>query len=197
LAANQKPEEIPQQAELVYEADFFPPEITQRITSVSFSGELRNAAILFIGVEAEKYIRQGDYETINSYYCAVQDIVYRLEGMINKIDYTDKGLILLISFGILQTHIDDIERAIICANLINNIESPLKAKIGLTYSNLYAGVLGGKRRGEYGIIGNGVNVAARLMTAAEYGQIVFTEDILFSAQSRFEVQFLRKETVKG
>ncbi len=25
----------------------------------------------------------------------------------------------------------------------------------------------------------------------------FTEDILFSAQSRFEVQFLRKETVKG
>ncbi|HNX02333.1 MAG TPA: tetratricopeptide repeat protein [Candidatus Cloacimonas sp.] len=197
LAANLKPEEIPQQAELVYEADFFPPEITQRIASVSFSGELRNAAILFIGVEAAKYIRQGDYETINSYYCAVQDIVYRLEGMINKIDYTDKGLILLISFGILQTHIDDIERAIICANLINNIESPLKAKIGLTYSNLYAGVLGGKRRGEYGIIGNGVNVAARLMTAAEYGQIVFTEDILFSAQSRFEVQFLRKETVKG
>jgi len=197
IAANLELKEIPQQAELVYEAEFFPPEITQRIASDSFSGELRNAAILFIGVEAEKYIQQGDYETINSYYCAIQDIVYRLEGMINKIDYTDKGLILLISFGILHTHIDDIERAIICANLINNIESPLEAKIGLTYSNLYVGVLGGKRRCEYGIIGSGVNVAARLMTAAKYGQIVFTEDILFSAQSRFEVQFLRKETVKG
>ncbi|HQC31628.1 MAG TPA: AAA family ATPase, partial [Candidatus Cloacimonas sp.] len=162
-----------------------------------FTGELRNAAILFIGIGTEKYIHKDDYKTINNYYCAIQEIVYRLEGMINKIDFTDKGLILLISFGILQTHIDDIERAIVCANLINNLESPLKAKIGLTYSNLYAGVLGAKQRFEFGIIGSGVNVSARLMTAAKYGQIVFTKDILPSVQSRFEVKFLRKEKVKG
>ena len=189
--------ELPLRAEKSYDQSFFPPEILQRISSQTFTGELRNAAILFIGIAAEKYIHKGDYKTINNYYCKVQEIVYRLEGMINKIDYTDKGLILLISFGILQTHIDDIERAIVCANLINSIESPLKAKIGLTYSNLYVGVLGAKQRCEFGIIGTGVNVSARLMTSAKYGQIVFTKDILPSVQSRFEVQFLRKERVKG
>ncbi len=190
-------DELPLQAEKIYDPSFFPPEIIQRISAETFTGELRNAAILFIGIGTEKYIHKDDYKTINNYYCAIQEIVYRLEGMINKIDYTDKGLILLISFGILQTHIDDIERAIVCANLINNIESPLKAKIGLTYSNLYVGVLGAKQRFEFGIIGNGVNVSARLMTAAKYGQIVFTKDILPSVQSRFEVKFLRKVRVKG
>ncbi len=189
--------QIPQSSELSYDHLFFPPEVLQRISSESFSGELRNAAILFIGINAEILIRKSDYKTLNKYYSSVQDIVYRLGGMINKIDYTDKGLILLISFGILQTHIDDIERAIICANQINKLKSPLKAKIGLTYSNLYAGILGGQQRYEFGIIGNGVNVAARLMTSAKYGQIVFTKDILPSVQSRFEVQFLRKDKVKG
>jgi len=189
--------EIPAQAEISYDTEFFPPEILSRGRSETFSGELRNSAILFIGVEAGKYIREGDYKVINDYYCAIQQIVHRLEGMVNKIDYTDKGMILLLSFGILHTHVDDIERAIIAANQINRIENPLKAKIGLTYSNLYAGVLGAKLRHEYGIIGNGVNVAARLMSSAEYGQIVFTKDILNSVESRFEVKFLRKAVVKG
>jgi len=189
--------EMPQFAKLEYDLSFFPPEILNRGRSVSFSGELRNSAILFIGVEAGQAIRDGDYTAINAYYCSIQRIITRLEGMVNKIDYTDKGMILLISFGILHTHVDDIERAIIAANQINRIESPLKAKIGLTYSNLYAGVLGAKLRHEYGIIGNGVNVAARLMTSADYGQIVFTGEILGSVESRFEVKFLRKAVVKG
>lgn len=189
--------EIPQFADLDYDNSFFPPEILNRGRSISFSGELRNSAILFIGVEAGQAIRSGDYAAINEYYCSIQRIITRLEGMVNKIDYTDKGMILLISFGVLHTHVDDIERAIIAANQINRIESPLKAKIGLTYSNLYAGVLGAKLRHEYGIIGNGVNVAARLMTSADYGQIVFTGEILSSVESRFEARFLRKAVVKG
>lgn len=189
--------EMPSLADISYDADFFPPEILSRGRSATFSGELRNSAILFMGVEAGNYIREGEYHVINEYYCAIQQIVQRLEGMVNKIDYTDKGMILLISFGILHTHVDDIERAIIAANLINRIESPLKAKIGLTYSNLYAGVLGAILRHEYGIIGNGVNVAARLMSSADFGQIVFTKDILNSVESRFEVRFLRKAVVKG
>lgn len=188
---------IPQFACLDYDTHFFPELILQRGRSEDFSGELRNSAILFIGVNAEDHIHCQRYAEINHYYCAIQEIVYRLEGVLNKIDYTDKGMILLISFGILQTHVDDIERAIICANLINRIESPIKAKIGLTYSNLYAGILGAKNRHEYGIIGGGVNVAARLMSSAEYGQIVFTHDLLNSIETRFEVQFLRKTFVKG
>lgn len=188
---------VPQYAKQAYDASFFPDLILQRGESKDFSGELRNSAILFIGVDAEQFIHYQRYDEINHYYCAIQEIVYRLEGMLNKIDYTDKGMILLISFGILQTHVDDIERAIICANEINRIASPIKAKIGLTYGNLYAGILGAKHRHEYGIIGNGVNVAARLMSSAEYGQIVFTKDLLSSIETRFEVQFLRKIFVKG
>ncbi|MDD4309163.1 MAG: tetratricopeptide repeat protein [Candidatus Cloacimonetes bacterium] len=188
---------IPQYADSHIDAGFFPQLILERSQSSDFSGELRNSAILFIGVDAEEFIHFQLYDEINSYYCAVQEIVYRLQGMLNKIDYTDKGMILLISFGIIQTHVDDIERAIICATEINRIESRIKAKIGLTYSNLYAGILGASNRYEYGIIGNGVNVAARLMSSAEPGQIVFTRSILSSVETRFEVQFLRKMLVKG
>jgi len=132
---------IPQFADDSFDLSFFPSEILERGQSETFSGELRNSAILFLGVNAEKFIQDGQYGEINSYYSAIQEIVYRLEGMVNKIDYTDKGMILLISFGILQTHVDDIERAILAAHQINRIDSPLKAKIGLTYSNLYAGIL--------------------------------------------------------
>ncbi len=188
---------IPQFADQDFDQSFFPSEILERGQSETFSGELRNSAILFIGVNAEEFIQEAKYEEINRYYSAIQEIVYHLEGMVNKIDYTDKGMILLISFGILQTHVDDIERAILAAHQINRLDSPLKAKIGLTYSNLYAGILGAKNRHEYGIIGGGVNVAARLMSSAEYGQIVFTKDILGNAESRFEAKFLRKTLVKG
>jgi len=177
---------------------FFPQTVQRKMQEIGFGAELRNTAVIFVHIEAtdgSPLIAEEDYQAL---YLRLQRIVYDLDGTINKIDYTDKGYLVLIAFGTPYHHSDDIERAFTCAYQIRAISSDrISLKIGLTYSNIYAGILGARERYEYGIIGNAVNIAARLMSRCEAGEISFSEDLLDVANSRFESVFVEETTVKG
>ncbi|HQQ68079.1 MAG TPA: adenylate/guanylate cyclase domain-containing protein, partial [Candidatus Cloacimonadota bacterium] len=177
---------------------FFPQTVQRKMQEIGFGAELRNTAVIFVHIDAtdgSSLIAEEDYQAL---YLRLQRIVYDLDGTINKIDYTDKGYLVLITFGTPYHHSDDIERAFTCAYQIRAISSErLSLKIGLTYSNIYAGILGARERYEYGIIGNAVNIAARLMSRCEAGEISFSEDLLDVANSRFESVFVEETTVKG
>jgi class 3 adenylate cyclase len=68
------------------------------------------------------------------------------------------------------------ERAFVCASIIARIKLPNSIiRIGVNYSNLYAGVIGSEHRYEYGIIGNCVNIAARLMSFAGEEKSLFPQ----------------------
>jgi len=163
-----------------------------------FSAELKNATILFINLKSTKNVEVIDYKDYHRLFCAIQEIVYNLDGNINKIDVNEKGYLILISFGVPNIHSDDIERAFVCSYRITQIQTENAAvRIGVTSSNIFAGVFGGKERFEYGIIGNGVNIAARLMSAAHYGEITFSREILPRITSRFETEFVEETLVKG
>jgi len=176
---------------------FLPPPVRDTIVFRHFRAELRNVAILFIhldvrGIPGGSYLKQ-----LNRAYIHIQQCVYRYEGIVNKLDFNEKGLVVLCSFGIPVAHLNDIERAIIAARAVLDYPQKSVFRIGCTYNNVYAGILGSPVRYEYGIIGSGVNAAARLMQEAAVDQILITGSMLQTVGVRFQCEYLKDTTVKG
>lgn len=190
-----------QQLERV-ESRFIADKIRERIKQqTQFKAELKHAAIVFISVEPKQKTTGNEtinYRDYHQMYCRVQDIVYSLDGNINKVDVNDKGYMIILTFGVPNIHIDDIERAFFCCyRLSKESFSNITMRSGITYSNIFAGNFGSEERFEFGIIGDGVNAAARLMQTAKSGQITFTDLILKRISSRFESEFVTEAKVKG
>jgi class 3 adenylate cyclase len=177
---------------------FLPDKVLRKMSEKGFSAELRNSAVIFIHLSDKQGREQIDHRAYHDYYSEIQRNVYNLDGTVNKIDYADKGYLILITFGTPYNHINDVDRAVTCCYRIQKIRSEtISAKIGLTYSNIFAGVLGSSQRNEYGLIGNAVNIAARLMSYSAEGEISFSEAILANVAGRFETAFIEETFVKG
>jgi len=175
---------------------FLSPAVRHKLSDRSTKAELRNAAIIFINISDKDsaVISDARYQEL---YLYIQRWVQDFDGTINKIDYSDKGYIVIITFGVPQSHPDIIERAFLCAWRINQNQTGLRLKTGITGCNIYAGIIGSPDCFEYGIIGNGVNIAARLMSHSAYGEISLSESIVPKVQNRFEVSFCDETQVKG
>ncbi|MBN2830460.1 MAG: tetratricopeptide repeat protein, partial [Candidatus Cloacimonetes bacterium] len=176
---------------------YVPVEIRKKLSTGDFKAELRQTAVLFLNLKCREYTNIP-LDIYHKAYTIIQEIVYQLHGIINKIDFNDKGYLVLITFGTITVSPDDIERAFICAyRLRTNLHGLLNIKIGLTRDSIYSGILGSKEHYEFGIIGNSVNVAARLLSGIGYGGIAFTEEILLKIKDKFEAEFVLETTVKG
>lgn len=89
------------------------------------------------------------------------------EGSLNKLLMDDKGSTLIVCFGLPPLmHQDDPVRAILAAFTLRQYLTKIDCKcyIGIATGTVFAGVVGssGSRR-EYSVLGDSVNLAARLM----------------------------------
>uniref|UniRef100_K3WD92 Guanylate cyclase domain-containing protein n=1 Tax=Globisporangium ultimum (strain ATCC 200006 / CBS 805.95 / DAOM BR144) TaxID=431595 RepID=K3WD92_GLOUD len=169
-----------------------------------WGSELRDVTVLFInlGFCAELVIskREADLakmldisglHKLQAAFALVQQCIYEYEGTINKFLVDDKGSTVIAAFGLPPvTHENDPIRGIlsslaICAALG---KLDLKASVGITTGTALCGVVGhqGNRR-EYTVLGDIVNLSARLMQKAksEKGGVItdettkiFTQDVL-------------------
>ncbi|MFM8321762.1 MAG: adenylate/guanylate cyclase domain-containing protein, partial [Chloroflexota bacterium] len=130
---------------------------------------------------------------LTAYFSAMNEVIARYGGIISRIDPYSKGSKMLALFGAPVAHEDDPQRAVSAA-LAMNIElemlneawqrkfarhlpagwnQPLiQQRIGITYGRTFAGQVGSSTRREYTVMGDEVNLAARLMSAAEMGRIL-------------------------
>ncbi|GMF57516.1 unnamed protein product [Phytophthora fragariaefolia] len=132
-----------------------------------------------------------ELQRLHDAFATVQKCVYDYEGTINKFLVDDKGSTVIAAFGLPPvTHENDPIRGIlaslaICAALGN---TGLKASVGITTGTALCGVVGhqGNRR-EYTVLGDIVNLSARLMQRAksEGGGVItdaptkiYTHDVL-------------------
>lgn len=106
-------------------------------------------------------------------------------GILKNVTYDKSGSNILIHFGVTGAHVDDGLRAAQTALAIQKLveQSPelhfrryqqrIRCKIGLAYGPAFAAEIGEPRgRREFNLLGDVVNTAARLMAAAEQGQIL-------------------------
>ncbi len=162
---------------------FFPKEVIR----YNDTGEFRNVISIFIsfsGVDSHKQL--------NQFVSIVLDQIDNFSGYFKEVDFGDKGGVLVAFFGAPITFENNIERALeFVTALQNEMEdlqkvTPLQYRIGVTSGNAFTGIVGGVERGQYAVVGNRVNLAARLMIGAKNGQILVDESIQKSASFKFE-----------
>jgi class 3 adenylate cyclase/predicted ATPase len=161
---------------------------------------LRPMSVLFIGVAGMDYTQANAVESLDAFLRATQEIIQRYEGSINKLAVDDKGTIALALFGAPpHAHEDDPERALRCALDLQAMAETqgLELAIGVTTGRVFAGPVGSETRREYTVMGDMVNLAARLMGVAGAGQIRCDYETYRLTRHRLAFDLLPSIRVKG
>ena len=161
---------------------------------------LRPMTVLFIGIEGIDYGQTDAIDRLHAALRAAQETIVRYEGNINKLAVDDKGTILLALFGAPPyAHEDDPERALRCALELQAIAATqnLQLAIGITSGRVFAGPVGSITRREYTVMGDAVNLAARLMSIAGPGQIRCDYETYRWARQHLAFDSLPSVGVKG
>src|SRR3972149_6405286 len=117
-------------------------------------------------------------EKLDAFIRRVQVIFTRYGGALLQITMGDKGVYLYASCGAPVAHEDDAYRAVKAAVALRQLPEELNflqpLQIGISRGTMRAGAYGGKTRRTYSALGDDTNLAARLMTTAEPGEILIS-----------------------
>src|SRR5512135_2147196 len=171
--------------------NYIPPELAKRILSVGkrIESERRLVTVLFADVTgftalAEKTDVEIVSTVLNDCFRDMISTIYKYEGTIDK--FIGDGIMAI--FGAPLAHENDPERAVRCAlDMIADIQrfgltsaidlpAPLGLHVGLHSGMVIAGNVGSDLRMNYSVIGDTVNLAARLVELAPKGEIYLTSE---------------------
>ena len=180
---------------------YIPGAIKARLDGqAEWLAELRRITILFIGIGGIDYEAADAGTRLQNFLQAVQEVTYRFEGSLGKVTIDDKGTVFLILFGAPPLfHEDDSARAVACALGLQTVarERHLRMAIGITEGSILAGPVGAPNRREYTVIGDDVNLAARLMEYGRAGAIIISERVKAKIGPRFITENLGEVSLKG
>ena len=178
---------------------------------LTLEGEHRAVTVVFIDFrDADALIDQLSATVpgaitprLNAAFDAVRAVVARYEGVINKISTGPAGPHIITLFGAPTAHEDDPERAVRTAieiqAALQNADLPgvHPARIGINTGFVYAANVGSRARREYTVMGDEVNLAARLMTVARPGQIIISASTAARVERVFDLEEREPVKVKG
>ena len=172
-------------------------------------GEHRLATVMFINfrrtkgrtsLEGQRRIAEA-VRLLDGYLAVVQRIVSRFGGELLANDVGPEEHKLLVAFGALVTHEDDEERAALTALQVRDEVSqsgmPIDQRIGISSGHVFAGDVGSPTRKDFTVMGDEVNLAARLATGAGWGQILISERTHRKLADKFDFGILPSMAVKG
>ncbi|ORX57168.1 adenylyl cyclase [Piromyces finnis] len=145
---------------------------------IKFS-ELRRITTVFVKISNIRFENSNDLSLAQESLDAVQRALVLQEGILRQFLIDDKGAIILIYFGLPPlSHENDaqvgIEAALeICKNMkrVND-----NFTIGVGTGMTWVGGIGNEDRADYSVVGDSVNMAARLMMKAEKNTILCDEE---------------------
>jgi class 3 adenylate cyclase len=153
---------------------------------------------------AERMEPEELVDALNEYFSAMTDIVFSNGGTLDK--YLGDGVLAF--FGDPIPFEDHAERAVATAfemlAEVGNLrgtwmrsEEELSVGVGISTGYVTVGNIGSSTRTDYTVVGNHVNVAARLAAAAEPGQILVSERTMAAVQDRFDGVAVQDLVMKG
>ena len=175
-------------------------------------GKNMAASVLFSDVRSfttltEKLGPQGTVAMLNEYFTIMVDCITREEGMLDKFI----GDAIMAAFGVPLPQSDSADRAVRAAismirelnawNLVrsSNGQPEIHMGIGLNTDSVVAGNIGSPKRMDYTMIGDGVNLAARLESACKQysAKILLSEFTFKQLKGTYQVRDIDKVIVKG
>ena len=180
------------------------PDLADMVVSgaltVEKGGENRIATVMFVDIRdftaMSANIPAADVlQILNEYYELMVDIVFRHEGTVDKFI----GDAMMVIWGAPVTHTDDAARACYAAidiqaeikafnaTLIERGQKEIELGIGINTGSLVAGYIGSTQTMSYSVIGDTVNTASRICSAAKAGEIIISENTSKDVQSLFRL----------
>ncbi|MBN2541786.1 tetratricopeptide repeat protein [bacterium] len=153
-------------------------------------GERRIVTALFADISGftplcELFEAEQVLKIVNDLFTRLLAVVARYDGIVDKF----MGDAMMVVFGAPKAHEDDPRRAVEAAldmqkitksfqiNFENKATLPrINLSIGINTGNVVSGLVGSETHREYTILGDAVNIAARLESLAAPGQIIVGEE---------------------
>ena len=167
-----------------------------------FLAELRSASALFLRFGGIDYDQDENApQKLEAFIRQVQRILARFDGSLLQLTLGDKGSYLYAAFGAPIAHEDDVDRAASAALDLQTLSAQFEfiepLQIGLTYGRMRVGAYGSTSRRTYGVLGDAVNLSARLMQAAQPGRVLANDDFHTKAGTAYVWEQLPPIRVKG
>jgi adenylate cyclase len=193
---------------------FLPAAVAQTIsegaTEIRLGGERRAVTVLFADVVsftpfAESSPPERVVVFLNQLFTTLSEVVFRHQGTVDKFI----GDCLMAVFGAPQAQSDHAARAVSAAEDMQRFveaQAPawrqefgfdVRLGIGVNSGEAVVGNLGSEARMEYTVIGDVVNVAARLESMAKPGQILVTAEVAAQVTSGFHFAPLGQVEIRG
>jgi len=168
-------------------------------TSNGSEAEMRRVAVAFLSIRGLSEC--DDFPRLQLLMSLYQRSCYALEGSINKFLVDDKGMLLLVVFGLppLNHYSDDPIRAVLTAQrLIDTLEEEeIDGRVGVATGEVWCGVVGSHQRREYTVLGDTVNTAARLMGHGTKGDVLVDSTTFDACKRVLEFTNLGDVAMKG
>ncbi|MBN2363705.1 tetratricopeptide repeat protein [candidate division WOR-3 bacterium] len=161
---------------------------SENLLKTSVSGEFRGVIPCFIFVEENSVNDENIGKIIET--------ASKYSGYFNKIDFGDKGWVILVVFGAPLGLENMAKRA--CNFALDTMDAlGGKARIGMTSGTVYAGFIGSEKRSEYTVLGSVVNLAARISQVSGWGEISVDKSMIGDVCRYCTVVGERNEVLKG
>jgi adenylate cyclase len=154
---------------------------------------------------SERMTAEAIYDQLNEYFDAMCEVIFRYGGYVDKFI----GDCIMVVFSAPAQTPDDARKAVEAAleqqRVIRELgkrwesegKPPFTVGMGINTGSVVMGNLGSSSRMNYTVIGDDVNVAARLYNVAAGGQIIVSESTYNEVKDFFELRELEPVTVKG
>jgi class 3 adenylate cyclase len=200
-------DDVQRQARLAGSA---PAPLVEKMRAAKLTGERKPVTALFADVVGSTALAEGmdpeDWtQMINGAFDLMSQAVFRYEGTIAQL----QGDAMLAFFGAPVAHEDDPERAVraaldmvsatdeFAAQLKSARDIDFRIRVGINSGPVIVGNVGSDLRYEYTALGDAVNVAARVQTAAEPGTVLISAATQRFVAGAFDFEDLGNVEVKG
>lgn len=176
----------------------------------TLKGQRKTVTVLFADIRgftriAEALAPEQVVALLNVYLTYMTDVVFRYGGTLDK--FLGDGLMAIFGAPVEQPNSTlnavraavDMRERLREFNLAREIggEAPVLVGIGINYGDAVVGNIGSRERMDYSVIGDAVNIAQRIQTYTEGGQIILAEPAYRRVADHVEGRPLGPYELKG
>ncbi len=183
-------------------AQCLPAIVRQHVLGGHAAPEHRTASVAFLQFSELDRVITGDgaaeaAHRLDQLVRIVQDACDRYEVCFLDSDISADGGKIRLSAGAPRVVGDDEERMLLALRQIIEADPPLPVQVGVHRGPVFTGEVGPEYRRWYAVMGDTVNLAARVMGKAPAGHIYATRDVVRQVPGRFHQTEVGPFSVKG
>lgn len=174
--------------------------------SSSLGGEMRHVTMLFCDIRGFTSVTENMppaevIDLLNEHMTALTAVAYQHGGIVDKF----VGDLIMVLFGAPVSTGEDAARAVQCAQdmlrvrheLNQTSQHPMEVGIGIATGPVVAGCMGSDQRLSYTVLGHRVNLASRLCSIAQAGEIVMDAETHAEARELIQAEPMPPMQLKG